>query len=492
MIAPDVEEIAARLGLRKSGQRWVGRCPECGGDQDSGRFSMKPDGRYYCFACGLHGGRLTWLRKFEKMPCRAAHEAAGVACDASCPRYEDCHESGSRGQKRRKLPLSPEPPSRQVAETTVGVRLYDRPGARWQAWAADHASRCAAALGGRQAALEWLSRRGVSAAAAARFGLGWQNADCNVPAALLGLTVRPGEKSRVWVPGGLVIPTGHLGGPVLRLRHRRRPEDRKRFNVELKYVFINGGWGGPATFNMGAAAQEQPDVLVVVESELDGIAIAAACPDVGVIALGTVRQALTPELDALCRSARWVLVALDADEVNRQGRRPGPDQARLWMQTYDRARFCPVPEGKDPGEFCELGGDLAAWIDSVLAPATRRRRGLVRETGLSGHLTEAQQTAQPAPESVPAIEPANAWAAEILTPAGRIFVTKSRDVWAEYAAQGQPIFSENEIKRLAPVFKGMGPEEHKTAIQAVIDCKAMFGGYIRAGRPQPLDSRRHK
>ena len=30
--------------------------------------------------------------------------------------------------------------------------------------------------------------------------------------------------------------------------------------------------------------------------------------------------------------------------------------------------YWPVPEGKDPGEYCQTGGDIRAWIEAGLEP----------------------------------------------------------------------------------------------------------------------------
>lgn len=408
MNAPTCDEIAARLGLHQSGPRWAGPCPKCGGRAESTRFCLYPDGGFHCFSCGWGGNRATWLRQMEGMGCKAAHEAAGLPCPLDCPYHARCHNPAPAGQrtngrgigkrigKRRRDPLVV-PPVQQADQARVRVQGYDMPAPDWQGWAERHVQTAAAALSHQPSVLAWLARRGIDAAAAVRFRLGWQATDLSVPCRDLGL---PDADKPVWLPAGLVIPTSYWGNPAFRIRHRRSAEARQRFAAGLKYVCCRGGWTGPATFGIGP--DQSPEVLVVVESELDGMALAAACPDLGVIALGTVRQAITPELDALCRTARWILVALDADGINASGQRPGPAQALVWQSSYPRAKYCPVPQGKDVGEYCEMGGDLADWVDRCLYPA-RRKRG---QSGEIGALREAPPREAPLPPPAAWISPA--------------------------------------------------------------------------------------
>lgn len=48
-------DIAAKYGLRKSGNRHTGPCPKCGGSKDSDKFVLFTDGGFRCFACGFKG-----------------------------------------------------------------------------------------------------------------------------------------------------------------------------------------------------------------------------------------------------------------------------------------------------------------------------------------------------------------------------------------------------------------------------------------------------
>lgn len=363
MYAPEPAEIAARFGLRRSGSRWSGPCPKCGGRAESTRFLLDERGGFKCFSCGWWGDRVRWLREMEGMGCKAAHAAAGVDCAPRCPRYADCSKSpAERRTAPRKTALEPRKP-RQASRPGPAVRPQDPPPDAWRGWAEAHVEACAEGL--TRADLDWLARRGIDFAAARRFRLGRWPEDRRIPWQAMGLSPEGRDKPACWAPAGLVIPSRYLCGPVCRLRHRRDDAARARFAPDLKYAWIQGSASLPATFGL-VADMPAPAVIVVVEAELDGMAVAAAVPEAGVIALGTVAQALTPELDALCGRARHVLVALDADAKNSQGKRPGMEAARAWQARYSRAQYWPVPRGKDPGEYAAMGEDIRAWVLAAL------------------------------------------------------------------------------------------------------------------------------
>ena len=367
MLDHALADIAARHGLRKSGNRFSGRCPQCGGGEESNRFVLFADGGFKCFACDWGGDRVRWLKEMDGLKCLEAHLQAGKACSPQCPHYDSCHRHGTVGPAgQRSLQ-----PKRQHRPADKQVRVSEQlsPAGPWLDWAREHAAASHERLLARPEEMAWLARRGLDLAAVQRFGLGWQEHDSRVEWGLLGIAPARQDKEKCWLPGGLVIPARHMGGSIHRIRHRRTPEARQRFLPDLKYVQIKGSGTAPCTFGMDEYLR--PLVLVVVESELDGMAVAAACPEVGVISLGTVMQPLTPALDAACRSARRILVALDADEKNSQGRRPGPEAAKIWRQQYRGAFFCPVPEGKDVGDYAALGGDLRAWIVEMAGIAPR-------------------------------------------------------------------------------------------------------------------------
>jgi hypothetical protein len=53
---------------------------------------------------------------------------------------------------------------------------------------------------------------------------------------------------------------------------------------------------------------------------------------------------------------------MDFDDPDFQGQRAGASGAAWWVKQYPNAIRWPVPEGKDPGDYIKLGGDLKSWV----------------------------------------------------------------------------------------------------------------------------------
>lgn len=360
-------EIAGKHGLKRSGSRWAGPCPECGGSKGSDRFSLweKPDGFLYkCFSCEFKGDALTWLRKVEGKSCPDAHEQLGRECRAaSCPQRGTCRFGDGSGTRPARRAASVRPPAHRQASSVPEVALRE-PSAPWQSWAADLVAGAMIALQENVAALAWLAKRGIDRDQAARCGLGWLDHDRRVDRASLGLPPEKNGKTKLWIPGGLVIPIMAEAGHVHRLRIRRTNEAREKFLPDLKYVWIEGSGTAPLLIRNDGSRRG----VVIVEAELDAMAAAGAHTGISAIAVGTVSGGLSAGLRAECAQTPTILVALDADTGKDGAPGPGPKAVRIWLASFRQARFWPVPSGKDPGEFAESGGDLYAWIEAGLAP----------------------------------------------------------------------------------------------------------------------------
>ena len=103
--------------------------------------------------------------------------------------------------------------------------------------------------------------------------------------------------------------------------------------------------------------------FVVVESELDGILIARKAGSLaGVVALGNAQTKPGVNIYPHLKKALKILVSLDWDAA-------GQSYWKWWKDNFRNTKLWPVPEGKDPGEFFEIGGDIKKWIIAGLPPA---------------------------------------------------------------------------------------------------------------------------
>ncbi len=364
-------DIAAKYGLRKSGNRHTGPCPKCRGSKDSDKFVLFTDGGFRCFACGFKGDRIKWLREMEGMSCREAHDAEGKDCSSSCPNYGPCRN----GEPVKRRPRSVRPQVGSTPDALAEVAAA-HPGSAWRAWAGKMLEKTRQSLAKELDEIRWLESRGIGNAQVDQYQLGWLAHDLRVNRLELGLPAEEG-KDRLWVPGGLVIPIFDGSGELHRLRIRRPPAAREKFLSDRKYVWIKGSGNLPMVLRPSGPARG----AVIVEAELDAIAVAAAHQDVLVIALGTVAGGIDVKLRAELEKLPVILVALDADPAKDGKLGAGPASVKRWRQSFRQARFWPMPAGKDPGDFVrDHGGDLRQWVESGLPPVLSRASSVVEQT----------------------------------------------------------------------------------------------------------------
>jgi DNA primase len=346
-------EIISTYGLKKSGSRYAGKCPMCGGSDNTNRFSLNVEkGLFHCFSCNFGGNLITYLRKIKGLGCAEAHEQAGIACNASLCRSRDrCRLGGGQDKPRarRPLPVAPPPPPPEHERP----RPARGPLPPWQREMSALVEHNADQLRRHGAFQKFLAARGISMEDAARFKLGWLRDDVWLSRARLAIAAE--GKTTLWVPAGLIIPVIEAG-VIKRVKIRRTDEARADFAPDLKYYAIKGGSPDPWFIERAGARG-----LVVVESELDAISCAAAVPDISVIAMGTTKAGLTDAMTRACETAPVVLIALDADG-------PGAKAAAPLEKRFDRAKYYPVTRGKDVGDIGNAAM-IRAWLEAGLPPA---------------------------------------------------------------------------------------------------------------------------
>ncbi|WP_162096639.1 toprim domain-containing protein [Desulfotalea psychrophila] len=495
-----VRKIAAEHGLRKKGNRFTGPCPECGGSKTSDKFSILLDGGFKCYACNFRGDIITWLRKRESMNCPDAHDYAGRDCRQkdSCPAAAHCRlgNGSAPATKRRPAYRRPSRPRQEEeVQQTLPMVEPQYPKAVWVSWADALVQKAHEKLLETPEQLAYLASRGIDAEAVDRFSLGWLSHQQQVLKNKIGLPVDEG-KDKLWVPEGLLIPIFDQSGSLHRIRIRRSPEARAKFLPNLKYNWMRGAGNMP----MALVPEGKIRGAVIVEAELDAMAVASAHVDVAAIAVGSLGSGVDPELDQLLEQAPVVLVALDAEDKAEK-------VADMWKEKYRHAKYYKTTIGKDPGEMFAAGGDLHAWIerglplqpsrprstpapvpkqDEAFLPARKLNRG-----GGGAQIIEPSAKASidsdvacPQPEKIKGpVVPSNSKSFSMTLPNGTvIYVVPSKDKeWQELTDQGLPVFTAYEIDKLGAAVSTMNDEERLKAATAAINIKTVFGGYISRG-----------
>lgn len=370
-----LELYKSRYGqaVRRQGAGWNGPCPLCGGEPGkSDRFMVWPDrresngfsrghmciekdipGAWHCRRCGQSGDTIAYMTQCEGMSWRDVLRELGL--DGA---------SAVRRPRRRPAPVEP------VVSSAFHPVSWELPSAKWQEYAGKLATEGAEALPGQEQAVSWLLRRGLPAEAWPRYGLGWLAEDNPRHAgrfrwrSALGLApkvVDGREKTKLFIPRGISIPTFDATGHVVAMRIRRPRGDMSGGGRQSKYLALEGSCRAP--FLLRSSLAPELAVYFVVEAELDAMLIHYVTGGrIGALALRSNRTKPDATAHAALRRSQRICLALDYDEA-------GAEALPWWFQTYGTCRRWPVPEGKDPGDAVALGVDIRGWIAAALPPS---------------------------------------------------------------------------------------------------------------------------
>jgi hypothetical protein len=285
--------------------------------------------------------------------------------------YLGISKKGSEGRGKRplfdSLKVASElvKPAAKALQVPAGVEDW----ARWREKACKFAHLCWDHLrnGNTEAAKNaraWLRNRGVT--------------DETMDACLLGLHEQPGrrpafrqkaswgvacpseESSVFMLPYGIVIPNLSANGEVVSLRIRRSPADTNGSKYHLVKGSLNKSLVLPSTVS-------DCDVAVVVESELDAMAVWSAARDIcHSIAIGSLSAKPSEDAWEVLKRCRAVLVSLDNDKT------PAGNCTEGVLRALEEWKGMLYPFGsfvaamtqncKDLGEFVKAGGNVREWI----------------------------------------------------------------------------------------------------------------------------------
>lgn len=365
------KHVTLRRVSGNKGGEWHGPCPACGTSQadpsKSDRFVVWPESDgWMCRNCGA-GDAIEFLRKFEGMTCPEAHEALGKSCDSTtCPVRDKCRMARDRVRAAAHVPDLTPPTIKRPTVTSWQAAEATGPASTWRDKAAVMVEWCHRQLLGNREQLDYLASRGLPIEAVKRFRLGWNPEDLYRARSAWGvpeeISTKTGKPKKLWLPKGLVIPYFDAVG-VHRLQIRQ-PEG------EPRYYWLPGS--GDDVLIMG----EKTAACIVVESALDALLIAWQAGDVAAaLPLGTCSARPKQSAAAILEQTLCILVALDFEprENPKTGKteNPGGQAAQWWTTNFPQAIRWPVPQGKDPGEYHQAGGDLRGWIVAGLPPGLR-------------------------------------------------------------------------------------------------------------------------
>ncbi|TCJ39263.1 DNA primase [Parafrankia sp. BMG5.11] len=334
--------------LQRAGREWKACCPFH--DEKSPSFYVNDaKGFYHCFGCGVHGDAIRWMTDQRGMSFMdAVKELAG--------------EAGLE------VP-APDPRAAQRAEQQAGLHEVTQAAQDWFRASLDTPAGAKAR--------EYLASRDFDAHTLERFGFGYApNARNAIGGALkqfdramlieAGLLIAVDEKEpydrfrdRLTIP--IHDPRGRVIGFAARILDADKKDAPKYLNSPDTPLFDKGR----TLFNLHRAgpASRKSGRIVVVEGQMDAVAMAAAGFEDAVAPMGT---ALTErQLEMLWRLADAPILCFDGDNAGQRAAMRAISRALPMLSPAKTLSIVQLPPGLDPDDLIRQQGPQA--MEALLA-----------------------------------------------------------------------------------------------------------------------------
>ena len=340
-----VEVVSQRTALRKSGARYMGRCPFH--EERTPSFSVNAaDKLYYCHGCHRGGDVVRFVQESENLDFVGAIESLADRFRVQLE-YEEVSPAAERARERRDRLFQ------LLEQATV---FFER-----HLWDSDAGA----------PVREYLASRGLGEEVAKEFRLGLSpgrglaakaRATGFAPEELrdAGLANQRGND---YFPFRLMFPLTDARGRVIAFQARRLRDDDP-----LRGKYVNSPEGELFKksnvlygLHLARAAMAKQDRAVVVEGNTDVIALRQAAFEPVVAAMGT---ALTDgHLRELDRLTRRIFLCFDADAAGQDATLRGMELA---VQRAFDVRVVTLPAGQDPADAPAGFEDRLAGAESYL------------------------------------------------------------------------------------------------------------------------------
>ncbi len=335
-----VEIIGSRITLKKAGREFKAPCPFH--TEKTPSFWVSPDKQFYhCFGCGAHGTVVGFLMQYEKLEFPEAIAALAERAGLELPREaQDTQRPGSTDLYE------------VMASAT---RFFEQN------------------LKDNERAHQYLTGRGIDAATAQAFALGYATDSWN---ALLNRFGTHEDERRRLLQAGLIIERDTKGG-------ERQAGFYDRFRDRLMFPIRDGrgrvlAFGGrvidagepkylnsPETplfhkgrelYGLYEARQARADFtrLLIVEGYMDVVRLHQAGITFAVATLGTATT--LEHLNKIFRITSEVVFCFDGDRAGRQAAWRALENALPLARDGRELKFMFLPEGHDPDTLVAAEG----------------------------------------------------------------------------------------------------------------------------------------
>jgi len=334
--------------LQKAGREWKACCPFH--NEKTPSFTVSDEkGFYHCFGCGAHGDVIRWMTDQRGLEFMDAVKELAAEAGMEVP--------------------APDPRAAQQAEQRAGLHEVMAAAQDWFRASLDEP--------GGEKARAYLKSRGFDAHTMERFGFGYapdgrqalKKALAQFDEAMLieaGLRIAVDEKEpydrfrdRLTMP--IHDARGRVIGFAARILDADKKDAPKYINSPDTPLFDKGR----TLFNLHRAgpASRQTARIVVVEGQMDAIALAAAGIEDAVAPMGT---ALTErQIELLWRLSDKPILCLDGDAAGRRAAMRAAVRALPLLKPGHSLQFASLPAGMDPDDLLKSKGRTA--LDALLA-----------------------------------------------------------------------------------------------------------------------------
>ncbi len=372
-----VDVIDRRVPLKKAGQNYQACCPFH--SEKTPSFTVSPTKQFYhCFGCGAHGTALGFLMEYEHMGFPDA--VAALAQDAGLP----VPESGE--------PDRPRPPPALWDALEQAAQFYKKQ------------------LKQTPRAIEYLKKRGLTGAIAARYGIGYAPdgsplkqvfADYAADALAASGLVIDGDRGRYdRFRDRIMFPIRNIKGQIVGFGGRVLDQGEPKYLNSPETPLFHKGSELYGLFEARAAIKAAGRAIVV-EGYMDVVALAQHGVEFAVAALGT---ATTPiHARTLLRHTDRLIFAFDGDNAGRKAAWRALENSLEALQDGKEASFLFLPEGEDPDSYIRSHGQ-AAFLKLLDADTVPLSAFLVRELARGRKLDSQEGRAALIKDAKPLLE----------------------------------------------------------------------------------------
>jgi DNA primase len=360
-----VEMVAEHTRLKRSGRTFRGPCPLHGGEGPN--FSVDPArGLFKCFVCGEAGDVFSFPMKHLGMDFLDAVRFVAARVGVEIPEPGQAKEA-------------PDPHAKLHEANAFAADWF-----RQRLWEDEEA----------EPARKYLAKRGISADAAHRFGLGWApeawtglgdaarshgiSNDTLLALGLVKQSTKGGREPYDAFRGRLIFPIEDLGGKVIafggRILGDAEPHIPKYLNSPESPVYHKGDVLYGLGWSRGAI--RRAEAALVVEGYMDYVALAAQGVENVVAPLGTALTARQAEL--IARYAQRSVLLYDSDTAGLKATfRSGDELLRAGVEVL----VATLPEGEDPDSLVRARGAkaLGRIVDDAVDVLERKIQILERK-----------------------------------------------------------------------------------------------------------------